>query len=153
MTPRRYSGNVSAFTNTSGAPMGDIGIPSATFRPALYDINIGSTATPADNACEYQIFFNTAARSGGTSVGSVALDTADPAALATFFKGTYGTAPTKGAVALLEIPLNMRAAFRWVATPGAEFIAAAATTSGHQIFSNSNNPSAFPASWSWSWAE
>jgi hypothetical protein len=128
--PRRYAVSIAGQTNTAGKVLWDI-LATATVRPTLYDLIIGSHATPADNSCQYEVYL--AADAGTTPTASVtpkALDATDPAATASSHKGIYSVDPAVSGGALLEIPLNLRCTFRWIATPGGELIASAATTSG-----------------------
>lgn len=94
-----------------------LGITSTTaVRPSIYDIIIGSQATPADNAIVWQLQRHTAAGTS-TAFTPVALDPGDPASTAS--SGANHTAePTYTASALLwYMALNQRATHRWIADP------------------------------------
>lgn len=125
---RRYS---IAGTRAVASPTKSLlGLTSAaTIRPRLYDIIMGSTATPADNALEFLLQRYTAVGTG-TGVTPTALDPADPAALAS---GTaaHSVEPTytAGAV-LLDIAQNQRSTQRWVAAPGSELVLPATANNG-----------------------
>lgn len=102
---------------------------NANVRPSIYDIIVGSTATPADNALEFVLQRYTAAGTG-TSVTPTPADEDDPATQCTALvnlsaEPTY----TSGAV-LLDIPLNQRATQRWIAAPGRELKMAATAAHG-----------------------
>ena len=106
--------------------------PTAAVRPAIYDITVGSHATPADNAAEFTLYRFTVAPTGAaaTVVTPSALDSGDPASLTTAGQGAYATTqPTLGA-ALLQWAQNQRATFRWVAAPTSELVSAAGTANG-----------------------
>jgi hypothetical protein len=107
-----------------------LGLTSAsTIRPAVYDIIFGSSATPADNALNWLLQRYTAAGTA-TAVTPQALDSADPAALAS--AGEDHTAePTFTANAvLLNVSANQRSTQRWVAAPGGEILLPATAANG-----------------------
>ena len=98
-------------------------------RGMLYDMIVGSEATPADNPFLWQVQRCTTA---GTSTGvtPTALDPADAATESDAGENhTITPTLTAGAI-LLSIPLNQRATFRWVAQPGCELIYPATASNG-----------------------
>ena len=96
-------------------------VAATTTRGRIYDLIISSDATPADVATEYNIIRGTVSGTG-TGVTVNALDGGDPAGLLTAKGGTF-TGQTKTAnTDLLEIALNQRATFRWVAAPDSEIV-------------------------------
>lgn len=106
---------------------------SNTVRGRLYDVMFGSDGTPADNALRYRLSKSTAVGTEGAGVVPVANDSGDPAAL---YDGaeTHSAEPTyTSATEYLDIPLNQRATFRWVAAPDGEFIAPATANAGWGI--------------------
>ena len=109
-----------------------------TIRPTVYDIVIGSDSSPADVATRFQVTNTSSVGTGGTTVNPRPLDPLTVAATATCLRGTFSGTPTIGNI-LLEISLNQRATFRWVAAPGSELIAAATANNGLQIFSVSSS--------------
>ena len=126
---RRYTGIGSA---ASGANKTVLNLISATtIRPALYDMVIGSVATPADAAVKWHVQRTTAVGTEGSGYTPVALDPGDPASLADYGVGAYSVEPTFTANAvLLQISMNQRNTFRWVAAPGGELIAPATANNG-----------------------
>lgn len=101
-------------------------------RLRVYDAIIGSEATPADAAILWSFRRCSAA---GTSTG-VTPQNLDPASATTEYdSGTNHTIePTYTASAfLLNIPLNQRATFRWVAAPGGELVMPATASNGFGI--------------------
>jgi len=121
------------FQRTAGAAvsLGSIGAVSTTQarRGKIYDILFGSEAVPADAGLLWQFNRYTAAGTS-TAVTPQALDPADAA-----FLGQAGenhtVEPTYTANAiLLNVPLNQRATFRWVAAPGGELVYPATTANG-----------------------
>jgi hypothetical protein len=128
-------------TNTASTTL--IGLTSAaTVRPKIYDFVVGSAATPADNAFEFQLKRYTAAGTS-TSVTPQALDPGDPAALAAGGVNHSGE-PTYTANAILfDTAVNQRATFRWVASPGGEIILPATAANGVGLFSTAVGGSAY----------
>lgn len=101
-------------------------------RLKVYDVMFGSEATPADAAILWT-FRRCSAAGTGTAVVPQNLDPAD-------FTTEYDAAenhtiePTFTAAAnLLNIPLNQRATFRWVAAPGGELVMPATANNGFGI--------------------
>jgi hypothetical protein len=104
-------------------------VASATVRPRIYDLVIGSNATPADQSAQYGVSRFTAAGTG-TSFTPLPLNSSDVAAVATSAIA-HSVEPTYTAnQTLLTIDLNQRATFRWVASPGMEFVAPATAANG-----------------------
>lgn len=85
----------------------------------IHQVIVGSDATPADIATRFDIARTTAAGTGGTAVSEEPADPQAPAASCNLRGGTM-TEPTYSANFLLEIPLNQRATFTWIANPGRE---------------------------------
>ena len=124
---RRYSID-GQDTNTAATSI--LGLTSAaTVRPKVYDLVMGSDATPADNAAEYVLQRYTAAGTV-TAVTPAPLDPADPAALASAGEA-HSAEPTYTAnLILLQWAQNQRATFRWVAAPGGEIVLPATAANG-----------------------
>jgi len=128
MTPRRYGANGSitaAATKTVLCLSG-----SSAVRPALYDLLISSNATPADNSSQWWLLRFGTANGTGTAVTPELIDNADPAAASTVKKNLTVEPTTYGTVPILDISVNQRATFRWVAAPGSEIVSAASATAG-----------------------
>src|SRR5687767_15452291 len=111
----RFSADFQRTASTTGT-VGSVGAVSTTQarRGKIYDLMFGSEATPADAAILWTLRRYTAAGTS-TAVTPQALDSADAA-----FLGQAGEnhtiEPTYTAAAiLLNVPLNQRATFRWVA--------------------------------------
>lgn len=130
-------------TDTNTAATTQAGITStAAIQPKLYDIVIGSVATPADNACEYFIQRSTAAGTS-TAFTPVSLDPTDAAATAT--SGVNHTVePTYTASSIpLRFAANQRATFRWVAAPGSEIKMPSTAANGLGVLANAVGGSAY----------
>lgn len=117
-------------TGSTTASVGHVSAPGTSMRRIeIYDVMFGSEGTPADNPFRWQLQRTTAA---GTSTAVVpqALDPADAAALATAGEN-HTVEPTYTAAAiLLDIPLNQRATFRWVAKDGCGLMIPATAAAG-----------------------
>ena len=101
-------------------------------RFRLYDILVGSEASPADNAFLYTVQRCTAA---GTST-AVTPRNLDPASATTEMDAgeNHTVEPTYTASAeLLFIPVNQRATMRWVAAPGGELVFPATASNGFGV--------------------
>ncbi len=121
-------------TNTASTTILGVDAGTTARRIKVYDLLMGSDATPADNAAEYNLQRYTVDGTS-TAVTPVALDPADPAALAEAGEA-HSVEPTYTANAvLLNWSQNQRATFRWVAAPGSEMVIPATTDSGVGILS------------------
>jgi hypothetical protein len=116
-------------TASTTASLGSLSADATRPRRAqIYDVMVGSEATPADAAILWTLRRFTAA---GTSTGvtPINLDSAD--ATTEFDAGENHTIePTYTANILLNIPLNQRATFRWTCAPGGELIVPATASNG-----------------------
>src|SRR4051794_16743303 len=118
-------------TGSTSASLGSVGAVSTTQarRGRLYDLMLGSEATPADAALLWVLQRYSAA---GTSTGVTPkpLDLADAIFLGQCGENhTIEPTYTAGEV-MLSIPLNQRASFRWTAAPGGELVYPATTAAG-----------------------
>jgi hypothetical protein len=147
---RRYAVTGSD-TNTAATTMWSV-TSAATIRPRVYEILIGSVAAPADNAWEFLLGRTTAAGTS-TPVTPVALDPADPAAIAAagFNHSVEPTYAAGGEV--LRIAGNQRAAVRWIAAPGGEIILPATAANGVGFLSNAVGGAAVAMSFTVHWEE
>lgn len=131
---RNYSVNGNATnTQSSTLPLVTL-ISTANIRPRIYDMMFGSGAGPADNAARYLVQRCTSTGTPGSAVTPQALDPGDPVALATSSLAVFLVGPTVTANAyLLQIPMNMRATFRWAPKDGKEIVLPAAASNGIAI--------------------
>jgi hypothetical protein len=102
---------------------------TAAVRARLFDILVGSTGAPADNAARFAINRITALVTGGTAVTPIPLDGSDLACISPAGYGGTGGG-TLVTPALLQWGQNQRATFRWVAAPGSEICAVAGAATG-----------------------
>jgi len=109
-----------------------IAAQSTAHRNWIYEIWFGNIGTPADQVSVYTVSRITAATTtaAGTTVTPTLLDMADRASQSKCLENLT-TEPTYTAnQELLEIPLNHRATFRWVAAPGGEIVTPATNNFG-----------------------
>lgn len=98
-------------------------------RLKWYDLIVGSEASPADNAFLYVMQRFTAAGTN-TAVVPSPLDPADAATEADAGENNTAEPTYTATLILLEIPLNQRATFRWVCSPGSELVSPATASNG-----------------------
>lgn len=124
---RKYSTTGNGAAGTTKTMLTVIGV--ATTRGWIYDVVIGSDATPADLAGNFTLSRFTAAGTA-TAVTPLALDQGNPAPLLTSGKN-HSAEPTYAAGSeLMQFGLNQRATFRWVAAPGGELVVPATAANG-----------------------
>lgn len=98
-------------------------------RGKVFDLLLGTDGTPADNALDWDVSRMTA-NGTGTAVTPNPLDPADVAMLGTV-NVNYTAEPTvTGASSLIDIGVNQRASYRWVAAPGSEILYPATANNG-----------------------
>lgn len=91
-------------------------VSATTIRPEIYDMILGSAATPADNAVTWKLQRFTAAGTV-TSTTPRPLDPADPASLASAGKTVTAEPTYTSGLILFHAALNQRATHRWIADP------------------------------------
>ncbi len=125
-----YSIAVATGTNTTLVGL----VSAATIKPKLYEIVMGSVATPADQACNISVMRFTVAGTPAAAFTAVAPDPNDPASLAVLNQGVFSVEPTTTASSnLLVFSMNQRATFRWVVNPGYELIAPSTAANGLSV--------------------
>lgn len=102
---------------------------SAAVVGKIHQLVIGSDATPADVATRIDVLRHTVAGASGTAVVEKPIDPQMPAASCNLRGGTM-TEPTYESDFLLEVPLNQRATFTWIANPGRELRTVVGTANG-----------------------
>lgn len=105
---------------------------AAASRGRIHQIILGSDATPADVATEFAVLRHTTAGTAGTAITEKPADPLMAAAACNLRAGTMTepTYETIGTEGLLQIALNQRATFTWIANPGRELCTAAGTANG-----------------------
>jgi hypothetical protein len=106
-------------------------LSSATVRRIkLFEIDFANTATPADNVFAH-VLRRVTGSATGTTVTPRPYDPGDAAALSTAeHLITVDAASFAAGDELYRQPLNARASFRWVASPGREFVGPATSANG-----------------------
>src|SRR5262245_64265367 len=102
---------------------------SASVVGRIHQLVVGSDAAPADIASRFDMIRHTTAGTGGTAVVEKPTDPQMPAASCNLRGGTM-TEPTYEADFLLEIPLNQRATYTWIANQGRELRTVVGTANG-----------------------
>jgi hypothetical protein len=103
---------------------------ATTLRRAwIYDMMFGADGTAADNVVVYKADRQT---STGTRTAATPppLDSGDAAALITVGVNTTIEGIITAATQLVEIAVNQRASYRWVAAPGGELVVPATNVAG-----------------------
>ena len=101
-------------------------------RQKILDVIVGSEATPADNAFLWQ-FQRSTTQGTASTVTPEPLDPADAVALADALENHTVNGTLTGGAIPLTIPLNQRASFRWVASPGSELVIPATADNGFHL--------------------
>jgi len=125
----KYSARLQRTASTTLAVGSLTAAASSPRRCKIYELIVGSEATPADNAFLWELQRCTTAGTA-TAFTPVALDPADPAAT-TVAGVNHTVAPTATAAALLlSAAVNQRVTMRWVAIPGGELVLPATASNG-----------------------
>lgn len=98
-------------------------------RGLIYDILFGADGTPADNAMVYKADRQTTTGTR-TAATPAPLDSGDAAALLTYGVNTTIEPTVTASTQLIEVPVNQRASYRWVAAPGGELVIPATNVAG-----------------------
>ena len=126
----RYSASGSQNLASSAITALTIAAQSTVHRNIIYDITIGNVGAPADLVTLHTIQRITAVGTAGASVTPTLLDIADRASQSAVGENHSSEPTYTASTELLEVPLNHRATFRWVAAPGGEIITPATNNSG-----------------------
>lgn len=110
---------------------------ATTLRKAwIYDIMVGADAAPADNQITFKVDRQTSTGTR-TSATPAPLDAGDAAALITAGVCTTIEGIVTSATQLIELSVNQRASYRWVAVPGCELVVPATNVAGLGLRSKS----------------
>lgn len=138
---RRYT-NVAQRNCAAAAPQTVLGVTTGGTnlkRPSWYDILIGASAAPADNAILWEGQRSTASGTGTTTTAPQALDGADSASDSSSAQ-THTVDPTFTALAILfYLALNQRASHRWIGDPNGPLVTPATLNNGIGLWAT--NPS------------
>ena len=111
-----------------------IAAQSTAHRNWIYEIWFGNTGTPADQVSVITVQRVTAPGTA-TSVTPTRLDLADREAQAVAGENHSSEPTYTSTEELMEVPLNHRATFRWVAAPGSEIVCPATSGDGIGVHS------------------
>lgn len=118
---------------------------AAPRRARLYDMAIGSGATPGDNAFIWIVQRCSTAPTGAAKTPN-AEDPADSLASTIVATDTITVDATLTAAAFLyRVALNQRATFRWVAAPYGEFVIPATANAGFMMGLSAASTTTFDA--------
>ena len=128
----RYSASGSQNLPASLTPITALTIAaqSTAHRNIFYDIVVANMGAPADLVTLHTIQRITAVGTAGSAVTPALLDLSDRASQSAVGENHSGEPTYTSNTELLELPLNHRATFRWVAAPGGEIITPATNNSG-----------------------
>ena len=115
----RYSASGSQTLTSSAVTALGFAAQSTAHRNCVYEMWFGNVGAPADQVSVHTVQRITADGSG-TAVTQTALDAADRASQCTCLENHTSEPTYTSNTEVLEIPLNHRATFRWVAAPGGE---------------------------------
>lgn len=93
----------------------------ASRRAKIYDLLFGAGGTPADNALRI-VAQRFSAAPTVTAVTPAPLDPADPASITTAGENATAEGTYTAATELIDLPMNQRASYRWVAAPESELV-------------------------------
>ncbi len=102
----------------------------ATRRAHIYDMGWGAATAPADNSIEWLVRRSITNSGTGTAVVEVPLDPDHGVANLVIAFDDYSAEPTGMGTGLINIGLNQRASWRWVAAPEGEIVTAAVAAGG-----------------------
>ena len=127
----RYSASGSQNLSSSAITALTIASQSTVHRNIIYDIVIANVGSPADLVTLHTIQRITNPNAANcTAVTPSLLDLADRAAQSACGENHTAEPTYTSNQELMEIPLNHRATFRWVAAPGGEIITPATNNAG-----------------------
>lgn len=120
-----------AKTNTASATVPMWCITAGTgVRAALYEINVGSDATPADSVFAYAVRRTSARGTQSATVTPNALDSGDPAAECTYDTAWSANPTITASSDLFRFSQYQKIPYRWVAVPGYEILVPATSGAG-----------------------
>ncbi len=110
---------------------------ATTVRGQIYDLLFGHSGTAGDNVIRWELGRVTTTLSTGSVVAPNNLDSDGVAALSAVDDDLTVIAGEVAGSQMLEVVLNQRATFRWVAAPGGEIRTPAVATSGTLVLASS----------------
>ena len=126
------SGNNTITSTPGDSVLSLVGISATLRRSYTYELIFGVEGTPSDNVMTWKVGRVTA-EGTADSVVPTRLDLADAESDMNVGENHSSEPTYTSTEELLEIPLNTRATFRWVATPGSEIITPSTNEAGYGI--------------------
>ena len=128
---RRYS-TIGSQTYAASDSIVSIVNAGTTIRHIMYELILGSSTTPADQAFNITVG-RVSAEGTNTSVTPVAHDSSSPASLVSG-GSNHTVEPTyTGSAELLNISMNQQATFRWVVPPEEGFMSPVTAANGFGV--------------------
>ncbi len=130
----RYSasGNNTLTSTPGDTVLSLVGITATLRRSYTYELIFGNEGTPADNVLNWTVQRCTA-EGTATEVVPTRLDLADAESDMNVGENHTGEPTYTSTEEILEFPLNTRATFRWVASPGSEIVTPSTNEAGYGI--------------------
>lgn len=146
----RYSTSVSNVANTINTEPVQVTNPAsgATVRGAVYEFIISSGATPGDQTTRWALDRTTTVGSGG-GLAEISLD---PGSQTPVCQAASLASPSLVGSAFMQMSVNQRVTFRWVAAPNAALIFASGLGAGIAI-TVANPTGAYTCDFTMMWME
>ncbi len=109
-----------------------------TNRGRIFDVIVGSVATPSDQAAKFLLGRTTAVGTEGSGLVPNNLDPAGPAGAYDSGIAHSGEPTYTANKQMLVFSVNQRATFRWISAPGAEIVLAATQNNGAGLKTSSS---------------
>lgn len=126
------SGNNTLTSTPGDSCLSLVGITASLRRSYTYEIIMAVEGAPSDNVMTWTVQRCTA-EGTATEVVPTRLDIADAESDMNVGENHTSEPTYTASEELLEIPLNTRATFRWVATPGSEIVTPSTNEAGYGI--------------------
>jgi len=96
-------------------------VRGAGVRPKLYEFTLSTGGVPEDTTVRWTVMRHTTVNTGA-ALTSHALDPDHPASVSTMLQASTAEGTYTAGSEMFDAAFNVRAAYRWVATPGSELI-------------------------------
>lgn len=110
---------------------------SSSVQVRIYEFLVSFSGAPADVATIFKMVRTTDAGTGGTALSEYKVNPYQASATGAGVGGTFSGAPT-ATDELFRLAVNQRAAYRWIAREGCEFVSTAASANGVELLSVSS---------------
>jgi hypothetical protein len=127
---RYHASGEEALASSASTALSITAASSGPARAWIYEAYFGNEGTPADLTSSYTVERITAITSGGSAVTAGKLDEEDVAARSVTRENDGTTGTFTANEVMLEVPVNHRGTYRWVAPPGGEWVLPSAANDG-----------------------